>query len=318
FRNKIDPYKIPGRPESGLLYGISPEPIAANGTGDNKIQAYCFRLCMSNHPDNRVPFPKPENYDPSKYELLARVFDAGWREWFNKFDMIPNRKTDTNNHGPFSCDFIGMNYDYPEASYARRKEIINAHEDYQKGLLYFVTNDPRVPEKIREEMKKWGLAKDEFTDNGNWSRQLYIREARRMTGVYVTSENDVLAKRNVPNPVGMGSYDMDSHNAQRYVTSDGYVQNEGDVGVHPRAPYAISYGSIIPKKEECTNLIVPVCVSASHIAYGSIRMEPVFMILGQSAAVAATIAIDHHQAVQDISYQTLKEKLLARKQVLSL
>jgi len=318
FKDPIDPYKIPGKPESGLLFGISPDPIAANCTGDEKIQAYCFRLCMSNHPDNRVPFPKPDNYDPANYELLGRVFDAGWREWFDKFDLIPNRKTDTNNHGPFSSDFIGMNYDYPEASYERRKEIIKAHEDYQKGLLYFVSNDPRVPKEIQEEMQTWGLAKDEFPDNGNWSRQIYVREARRMLGMYVSTENDVLAEIEVPSPVGMGSYAMDSHNAQRYVTSNGIVQNEGDVGVHPKAPYAISYGSIIPKREECQNLLVPVCVSSSHIAYGSIRMEPVFMILGQSAAIAACKAIDVDHAVQDIPYKALKEKLLERGQVLSL
>ena len=318
FKDKIDPYKIKGKPESGLLYGISSESIAANCTGDKKIQAYCFRLCMSNHPDNRVPFPKPENYDRAKYELLARVFDAGWREWFGKFDIIPNHKTDTNNHGPFSSDFIGMNYDYPDASYERRKEIIKAHEDYQKGLLYFVANDSAVPKEVRVAMKDWGLARDEFTDNGNWSRQLYIREARRLIGEYVTTENDVLAKREVPNPIGMGSYAMDSHNIQRYVTSEGFVQNEGDVGVNPLKPYAISYGSIIPKRKECTNLFVPVCISSSHIAYGSVRMEPVFMILGQSAAIAACIAIDNKQAVQDVTYEELKEKLLDRKQVLSL
>lgn len=318
FKDKIDPYKIPGKPESGLLYGISPEPVAANCTGDTKIQAYCFRLCMSNHPDNRVPFPKPDNYDSTKYELLGRVFDAGWREWFNKFDQIPNRKTDTNNHGPFSSDFIGMNYDYPEASYERRKEIIQEHENYQKGLLYFVANDKRVPKDIQEKMQPWGLAKDEFQDNGNWSRQLYIREARRMLGEYVTTENDVLAKSEVSNPVGMGSYAMDSHNIQRYVTSEGTVQNEGDVGVHPDAPYAVSYGSIVPKSEECQNLLVPVCVSSSHIAYGSIRMEPVFMILGQSAAIAACKAIDIDHAVQDIPYKALEEELLKRGQVLSL
>lgn len=316
FKTKVDPYKVPGKHESGLLYGISAEPIAPNCSGDSKIQAYCFRLCMSNHSDNRVPFPKPENYDPAKYELLGRVFDAGWREWFDKFDIIPNRKTDTNNHGPFSSDFIGMNYDYPEASYERRKEIIKEHEEYQKGLLYYVANDPRVPKGIHDEMQQWGLAKDEFTDNGNWSRQLYIREARRMNGVYVTTENDVLAKREVPNPVGMGSYAMDSHNVQRYVTAEGFVQDEGDIGVSPDAPYSISYGSIIPKKEECTNLLVPVCVSSSHIAYGSIRMEPVFMILGQSAAKAASLAIDKNLAVQDVDYALLKQELLKDGQVL--
>ena len=318
FKENVDPYKIPGKPESGLLYGISVERIAPNCTGDNKIQAYCFRLCMSNHPDNRMPFPKPENYNPENYELLGRVFDAGWREWFNKFDLIPNRKTDTNNHGPFSSDFIGMNYDYPEASYERRKEIIKEHEDYQKGLLYYVANDPRVPQEIRDKMDKWGLAKDEFTDNGNWPHQLYIREARRMIGEYVTSENDVLAKREVPEPIGMGSYAMDSHNVQRYVTSKGFVQNEGDIGVSPNAPYGISYRSVIPKKEECTNLLVPVCVSASHIAYGSIRMEPVFMILGQSAAAAACLCIDKNVGIQDVDYMLLKKILQKRNQVLNL
>jgi hypothetical protein len=318
FKAKIDPYKIPGKPESGLLYGISSEKIAVNCSGDAKIQAYCFRLCMSNHPANRVPFPKPDHYNPSNYELLGRVFDAGWREWFDKFDLIPNRKTDTNNHGPFSSDFIGMNYDYPEASYERRKEIVKQHEDYQKGLLYYVANDSRVPKEIQDKMNEWGLAKDEFPDNGNWSRQLYIREARRMVGVYVTSENDVLAKREVPQPIGMGSYAMDSHNVQRYVTSEGFVQNEGDIGVAPKAPYSISFGSILPKQEECTNLLVPVCVSSSHIAYGSIRMEPVFMILGQSAAIAAILAIDNKVGVQQVPYAILKKKLLKKGQVLTL
>ena len=318
FKSDISPYVIPDDPNSGLLPYISSEPIQPNCTGDDKIQAYCFRLCMSNHPDNRVSFEKPENYDPKNYELLARVFESGWDEWFNKYDMIPNRKTDTNNHGPFSTDFIGMNYDYPEASYERRKEIIKEHENYQKGLLYFVSTDKRIPEDVRNEMSKWGLAKDEFTDNGNWPHQLYIREARRMIGHYVTTENEVLGKINVKDPVGMGSYTMDSHNIQRYVTGEGYVQNEGDVGVHPGKPYKISYGSIIPKKEECTNLLVPVCVSSSHIAFGSIRMEPVFMILGQSAATAACMAIDRKEAVQDIDYSLLKEKLLSKNQILEI
>lgn len=318
FKSDISPYVIPDDPNSGLLPYISSEPIQPNCTGDDKIQAYCFRLCMSNHPDNQVSFEKPENYDPKNYELLARVFESGWDEWFNKYDMIPNRKTDTNNHGPFSTDFIGMNYDYPEASYERRKEIIKEHENYQKGLLYFVSTDKRIPEDVRNEMSKWGLAKDEFTDNGNWPHQLYIREARRMIGHYVTTENEVLGKINVKDPVGMGSYTMDSHNIQRYVTGEGYVQNEGDVGVHPGKPYKISYGSIIPKKEECTNLLVPVCVSSSHIAFGSIRMEPVFMILGQSAATAACMAIDRKEAVQDIDYSLLKEKLLSKNQILEI
>jgi len=317
FRAKISPYKIPDDPSSGLLPRISPDPPGEYGSADNKIQAYCFRTCMTNFDENRVPFPKPENYDASQYELLLRVFDTGRKDWFQKFDAIPNWKTDTNNHGPFSSDNIGMNYDYPEASYERRAEIIKEHEIYQKGLLWFVANDQRVPEDIRTKMAAWGLARDEFTDNGNWPHQIYVREARRMIGEYVTTENDVLLKREVPQPVGMGSYAMDSHNVQRYITPEGYVQNEGDIGVSPPAPYSISYGSIIPKKEECTNLLVPVCVSASHIAYGSIRMEPVFMILGQSAAVAANLAIDNNVPVQDVKYEELKEKLLNKGQILT-
>ena len=316
FDKPISPYKIPGDPNSGVLPLISTEYPGDYGAADNKIQAYCFRMCMTNHPENRIPFPKPENYDSTQYELLVRMFDTGRKDWFQKFDDIPNRKTDTNNHGPFSSDNIGMNYDYPEASYERRAEIIQQHRDYQAGLLWFVANDPRVPEDIRSKMATWGLAKDEFTDNENWPHQIYVREARRMIGEYVTTENDVLLKREVPTPVGMGSYAMDSHNVQRYITPEGFVQNEGDIGVAPPAPYSISYGSIVPKKEECTNLFVPVCVSSSHIAFGSIRMEPVFMILGQSAAVAAVMAIDKNIAVQDVTYYELKTKLEEKKQVL--
>ncbi len=317
FPDSIDPYIIPGDPSSGLLPRISAEYPGENGTGDKKVQAYCFRVCMSNHPENRIAFPKPENYDSTQYELLLRVFDAGWRRWFQKFDPIPNKKTDTNNHGPFSSDNIGMNYDYPEASYEQRQKIISEHENYQKGLLWFVGNDPRVPAEIREKMSEWGLPIDEFTDNGGWPHQLYIREARRMIGEYVTTEKDALLEREVPKPVGMGSYTMDSHNVQRYVTKEGFVQNEGDIGVKPPGPYSISYLSLVPKKQECTNLLVPVCLSSSHIAYGSIRMEPVFMILGQSAAAAAAIAIDENVPVQDIPYEKLKKDLEEKGQVLT-
>jgi hypothetical protein len=318
FKEDINPYVVPGDPTSGLLPLISDEDPGEYGQGDDKIQAYCFRMCLSNHPDNRVSFPRPENYDSSRYEILARVYEKGWRDTFNKFDKIPNRKTDTNNHGPVSTDYIGMNYDYPEASYERRNEIIKEHENYQKGLMYFTANDPRVPEEIRHEMQTWGLAKDEFTDNGNWPHQIYVREARRMIGDYVMTENDILDKRETPNSVGMGSYTMDSHNIQRYVKPDGYVQNEGDIGVKVPKPYEISYNSLVPKKEECENLLVPVCVSSSHIAFGSIRMEPVFMILGQSAATAAVLAIEENIPVQEIKYDQLEAQLKKDKQVLTL
>jgi len=318
FQSDISPYKIANDPSSGLLPRVSGEDPGVKGEGDNKIQAYCFRMCLTNLPENRVPFPKPAGYDSTQYELLLRVYNSGWRETFHKYDPIPNRKTDTNNHGPFSTDNIGMNYDYPEASYERRKEIIEEHEVYQKGLLYFMANDPRMPSDVQKEVREWGLAKDEFTDNGNWPHQLYIREARRMVGMEIMTEHEVFGDREVSNPIGMGSYTLDSHNVQRYVKSDGFVQNEGDIGVRPKQPYKIAYGSIVPKREECQNLLVPVCVSSSHIAFGSIRMEPVFMILGQSAAIAAVQAIDAGMPVQDIDYQQLKDELIKEKQVLEL
>ncbi len=317
FKSNISPYKIKDDPSSGLLPYISAEPPGEFGAADKKIQAYCFRMCMTNHPENSVPFPKPDNYDASNYELLLREFNTGRNDWFSKFDVLPNKKTDTNNHGAFSSDFIGMNYDYPEADYQRRAEIIKQHYDYQAGLLWFVANDPRVPDAIRTKMASYGLAKDEFKDNNHWPHQIYVRESRRMIGDYITTEHDVMQRIETPESIGMGSYHIDSHNTQRYVTSEGYVQNEGDIGVKPPGPYRISYGSIVPKKEECTNLFVPVCVSSSHIAYGSIRMEPVFMILGQSAAVAACLAIDEKCAIQDVSYIQLKKLLENKNQILT-
>jgi hypothetical protein len=315
-KQPISPYVVPGDPKSGVLPRISAESPGKYGEGDNKVQAYCFRMCLTREPKNRVAFPKPSAYDPKQYELLLRVFNAGWRETFDKFDAIPNGKTDTNNHGPFSTDNIGANWDYPNATYARRREIIQEHVNYQQGWLYFIANDPRVPEDVRTAFAKWGLAKDEFKDNGNWPHQIYVREARRMVGKYVMTENELTKKRPTPESVGMGSYGIDSHNVQRYITPEGYVQNEGDIGVSTNGPYQISYGSLVPKKGQAANLLVPVCLSSSHIAYGSIRMEPVFMILGQSAATAASIAIDNGIGVQDVPYATLRERLLADGQVL--
>ena len=312
----ISPYKIPGDPSSGVLPRISTEDPGVKGEGDKRVQAYCFRACFTNDPANRIPFPKPEGYDADQYELLLRVLNAGWDQFFNKFDPIPNWKTDTNNHGPFSFDNIGYNYDYPEASYERRREIIAEHRTYQQGLLWFVANDPRVPKKVQDELREWGLPKDEFTDNGNWSHQLYIREARRMVGKFVMTENELRKKKPTPESVGMGSYTIDSHNVQRYIKPDGYVQNEGDIGVSTNGPYEIAYGSLVPKEGQAENLLVPVAMSASHIAYGSIRMEPVFMILGQSAASAAVLAIDGGLAVQQVPYARLREQLLKDGQVL--
>ena len=318
FAKPVDPYLTPGDSKSGLLPRINSAVPGSYGAADCKVQAYCFRLCLTNQPENRALFPKPADYDPQQYELLARVFDTGWRETFTKFDPLPNHKTDVNNHGPFSTDNIGYNYDFPDASYERRRRIIQEHESYQQGLMYFLANDPRVPAEVRIKMSDWGLAKDEFLDNNHWPHQLYIREARRMVGQYVMTEKDLLKQKQTPDSVGMGSYAIDSHNVQRYVTPDGHVQNEGDIGVKTNGPYSIAYGSLIPQPSECDNLLVPVCVSSSHIAYGSIRMEPVFMILGQSAGTAASIAIDDHVSVQNVDYSKLRKRLIADGQILEI
>lgn len=316
FKTNISPYRIPGDPSSGLLPRISPDDPGENGSGDKKIQAYCFRLCLTQHPENKVSITEPEGYDSTQYELLIRVADTQWKEFFNKYDPIPNRKTDVNNHGPFSFDNIGMNWDYPEASYERRREIIDEHIRYQKGLLYFTATSKRLPAWVRERMNKWGYAKDEFADNSYWPYNIYVREARRMTGKYVMTEKDVLSERDVPEPIGMGSYTMDSHNVQRYVTPEGFVQNEGDIGVKPPVPYKIALGSVMPRKEECSNLLVPVCVSSSHIAFGSIRMEPVFMILGQSAGTLASLAVEHKKSIHGIPYEILKDRLIKDGQII--
>jgi len=316
LKTPISPYVVPGDPSSGLLPRISPEPPGQRGQGDRRVQAYCYRLCLTDHPDNRVPFPKPDGYDAGQYALLLRIFAAGWRETFQKFDPIPNRKTDVNNHGPMSTDNIGYNYDYPEASYERRRAILREHRTYQQGWFYFIANDPRVPGDVQERMRRWGLAKDEFRDNDHWPHQIYVREARRMIGECVMTENHLLRKSPTPDSVGMGSYTIDSHNVQRYVTPEGWVQNEGDIGVHTPGPYPIAYGALVPRRGQCDNLLVPVCVSSSHIAFGSIRMEPVFMILGQSAATAAVLAMDRNLAVQDVPYAELRARLLQDGQVL--
>lgn len=316
LKQKLSPYVVPGDPQSGVLPRISTAPPGDYGQGDQRVQAYCYRLCLTDHEPNQVPFPKPEGYDPRQYELLLRIFATGWRETFGKFDAIPNHKTDVNNHGPMSFDNIGFNYDYPEASYERRREILKEHQTYQQGWIYFIANDPRVPADVQEKMRRWGLARDEFKDHGNWPHQIYVREARRLIGHFVMTENELLKKRPTPDSVGMGSYTIDSHNVQRYITPEGYVQNEGDIGVPTQGPYAIAYGALTPKAGQADNLLVPVCLSASHIAYGSIRMEPVFMILGQSAATAAAIALDAAVPVQKVAYAKLRARLLQDGQVL--
>ncbi|SFC32413.1 FAD dependent oxidoreductase [Parapedobacter composti] len=321
FPDGVSPYKIPGDPKSGLLWGIGNGKPAAVGTGDNRVQAYNFRICLTDSAANRIPITRPEGYDSTKYELLARLIEAQptLRKVNDYFiwSRMPNRKTDINNRGGFSTDMIGENYNWPEADFHQRRKIFNEHLAYTKGLLYFMASDPRVPESIRQFVQQWGYPKDEYPDNGNFTPQLYIREGRRMVGEYVMTEHNCRGKAVVADPIGMAAYTMDSHNTQRLVVN-GMVKNEGNVEVKGFRPYPIAYRSITPKQRECTNLLVPVSLSASHIAFGSIRMEPVFMILGQSAAIAAVQAIDQKTSVQQIDYQRLREQLLQHGQILSL
>jgi hypothetical protein len=317
FLKPVDPFAKFGDRKSGLLWGIQTTKLPADGSGDKSIQAYCYRLCTTDVPENRRAWPKPASYDPSHYELLLRNFEAGdtrapWHPIW-----MPNRKTDTNNNGAFSTDYIGGNYEYPDTDYARREKILADHRAYQQGLMWTLANNPRVPQGVRTEFNRLGLAKDEFVDNDNWPTQLYVREARRMIGAYVMTEQNCRGKRVTDDSIGMAAYGMDSHNCQRYLSDDGHVQNEGDVQVAGFKPYPISFGAIIPKAGECENLLVPVCLSSSHIAYGSIRMEPVFMILGQSAATSAAIAINHGVTVANIDYQQLRKRLSSDDQVLA-
>lgn len=317
FHHGVDPYVVKSDPASGLLPGIDPHGPGKEGDGDAKMQAYCFRMCLTDHPENRIRFPQPEDYNERDYELLLRNFEAGETvvPWSNS--AMPNRKTDTNNGLGVSTDFIGQNYQYPEGSYAEREEIVRKHLRYQQGLMWALANHPRVPEPIRAEVSRWGTCKDEFTENGGWQAQLYIREARRMVSDYVMTQRHCQGKAVAEDPVGLAAYTMDSHHVQRYVDAEGYVRNEGDVEVGGFSPYPISLQSIVPGKAECRNLSVPACLSASHIAYGSIRMEPVFMVLGQSAATAASQALDEKVAIQEISYRRLRDRLLADGQQLS-
>ena len=327
FIEGVDPYVVKGDPSSGLLPYITEGGAGVEGEGDRAVQAYCFRMTLTDHPDNRIPFQKPADYNERNYELLFRNYEAAKGPiekmysygdplvpWINA--QMPNRKTDTNNQKGFSLDFIGQNWDYPEASYAERERIVAAHRSYQQGLMWSLAYHPRIPAQVREVVSKWGTCKDEYESGDGWQEQLYIREARRMLSSYVMTQKNCEGIEVVPDPVGMAAYGMDSHPVKRYVNAQGHVANEGNVEAHVKGPFPISYRSIVPRKDECTNLVVPVCLSSSHIAFGSIRMEPVFMILGQSAGIIATLAMDQQKAVQDLDYAQLKEVLLQNAQIL--
>ncbi len=316
----IDPFLKPGDPASGLLPRVRPTTTAAIGSADDNVQAYCYRMSLTEVPQNRVMISKPTDYDEKNYEIIFRAIETG-RATTNLFctlTLMPNRKTDSNNRGSISTDFVGMSREYVEADYAAREKIAHAHESWQRGLLWTLQNHPRVPAEMRKFYSTWGLAKDEFTDNHHWPHQLYVREARRMLGEYVMTEKNCASERLVTDSVGMGSYMMDSHLIQYLVGADGTLKAEGGMGSHFRQPYPISYHSLTPKISECENLLVPICFSSSHAAYGSLRMEPVFMILGQSAATAAVLAIHDGIAVQQLDYTKLRAQLLLDQQRLEM
>ena len=309
---------VDGRADGALLPLVNRPPYGDPGAGDGKIQAYNFRLCLSTAPANRIPFTRPPRYDAARYELLARYFakraDLRLDEVLSIAEM-PNSKTDINNNGAFSTDHVGANWDYPEADHDRRTEIVADHEDYTRGLIWFLATDPRVPEPVREDMNRYGFAADEFADNGHWTHQLYVREGRRLVGEHVMTQFDCQRDIVKPDSVGMGSYNIDTHNAQRLLDADGHARNEGDVQVGV-PPYEIPYRSLLPRRDQVANLLVPVCVSSSHLAYGSIRMEPVYMLLGQAAGTAAAMSLPEGR-VHDIDVPALQETLRAAGQVLS-
>ena len=319
FRAAVSPYDARGR----LLPEIMPRSNDAVGAADKRVQAYNFRVCMTKSPVNRVEWPKPAGYTPARYELLARYLPALEAELKRplaindvmKADLLQNGKTDTNNNGAFSTDYIGGSYEYPQADYAKRARIRQAHVDYIQGLLYFLATDPRVPAALSAEMKQWGLCRDEFVDNHHWPYQLYVREARRMIGEYVMSQKDIQTELTKPDAIGMGSYNSDSHNVQRRPSADGKaVENEGDMQVRV-TPYQIPYGLILPKRSQATNLLVPVAFSATHVAYSTLRMEPQYMIVGHAAGVAAKMAIEKKQPVQDVDTAALSAKLKSQRAV---
>ena len=322
FSYSISPHVTPGNPASGLLPGIEPSPPPTNGTGDHRLQAYCFRMCLTSKADNREMIAQPADYDPLEYELLLRMVEAGQDRNFFKLDAMPNSKTDSNNNGAVSCDYIGRNYgpdwNWATLNHAQRAALAKKHENWQRGLVWTLQNHPRVRALHANGLYAgWGLPKDEFTDNGNWPFQLYVREARRMISDYVMTQKNCRGTAVATDSVGLAAYTMDSHHVQRYVSSSGYVRNEGDVQDSTTGPYPISYRSIVPKVGECENLLVPWCLSSSHMAFGSIRMEPVFMGLGQSAATAAAIAIEDGISVQQVPYEKLVVKLRADGQALT-
>lgn len=326
--SKFDAYVVPGDPSSGLLPRVEPVPPGPPGAADTRQQAYNFRLCLTNEPDNRVPFTKPADYNPLDYELLARwirtlssvkpgpsrigrvALMGENRNLVFSFHAVPNGKTDSNTGSEFGSDYLGRSWEWANGSYARRAELWQEHKNYIRGLLWFLSHDERCPEPVRQEMQKWGLAKDEFVENDHWPFQLYVREARRMVSDYVMSEHDARNARFADDSIALGSYHSDSHGVTLYLDGQGRLCREKGFYVRTGI-FPISYRSIRPRRGEGSNLLVPMCLSSTHACYGPLRMEPVFMMLGQAAGTAASLAIDAEVSVQDLPYPMLRQRLLS-------
>lgn len=309
----------PRGPDGKLMWGIVQSDAVA-GSADKLTQSYNFRLCVTNKPDNLVPWPKPKHYDPKHYDLLLELIRHYPGIRFSRIvhlGKLINDKYDLNAQGIFSTDYVGGNFDYPTAGEVMRRYIWQDHVNYDQGLFWFLAHDERVPESLRRETQSWGLCRDEFTDNDNWPYALYVREARRMIGEYVMSQRDVQKEIVKPDGIAMGSFIIDSHIVQRLVDAEGHVIDEGAFDA-PTRPYQIPYRSLTPKRKECENLLVPVCCSATHVAYGTLRMEPVYMSMGHASGLAAAMSIREGKPVQDINVADLRKKLLEQKQVLEL
>lgn len=319
FTVNVDPYNVPGDPSSGVIPTIQNEPLGIPGEGDKSIQAYCFRMCLTKELLNRIPFTRPENYDRQQYEIYLRYLKAGGKLYTPDI-RLPNGKTDLGAWHDLSHNLYGMNRDYPAGSYVDRQRIFDQHKTFTQGLFYFLANDTEVAKldpSLQNTWKQWGLCKDEFTDNEGWPRQFYVRDARRMVSDYVITEHQTSRSNPilVEDPVAVAYWPPDLHSARRII-KDGYAYNEGYVfGGNTWRPFGISYRALVPKRNECTNLLTPTCPSSSHVAYGAIRIEFTFMAMGQATAVAAALSIDHSCSVQDVEYKTLRDKLVALGQV---
>jgi hypothetical protein len=319
FEVRVDPYRTPGDPASGVIATIQDEPLGAPGAGDHRIQAYCFRMCLTKDPANRIPFTKPDDYDPDNYEIYRRYARAGGKLWKPNANL-PNGKTDQGSWHDLSANLYGMNHDYPGGSYVTRERVYREHLTFTQGLCWFLANDAGVPEDVRREWSQWGVTRDEFRDNGGWPRQFYVRDARRMVSDYAITEHHTRRANQTPvdDPVAVAFWPPDTHHVRRIVR-DGAAYNEGFVfGGDDWAPFGVSYRSLTPRAAECTNLLTPTCLSSSHVAYGAVRLEWTFMALGQAAATAACLALENNSPVQRVDYAKLRARLLTDKQILEL